>query len=436
MESKIQIQTSLLRDNIVVASESFTNYLLIKAIPKDVSVRAMPLNISLVLDVSGSMYDENRLEYVKQAAEHVVDMMSPDDIASVVAFADSSKVVSEAKTASDKDSIKQAIKDIENADIGGGTSMYLGMEKGVAEVRKNLSEGRSNRVIVLTDGLTRREERCEQIAQTEAPAGVGFSAIGVGSDWNEDLLEKIAAIGHGKWHYVDTPEKTQQIFQEEFGTLTATAFSNVVLKLHLMKDIVVKGARQVEPDYVEFTLDTGNERLAIAPLGTMQKDTPKWVVVDLGLPKRALGRYLIVRVELTYDVPTANIVGETTDLVPVFVVYTSDRSQSYVNGEVARCIDQLQIEDLTKKATAFLNQGDKARATMLLQNAQNIAGRTGDERKTQALNQTLSELGQSGQVSRQTMLNLKDQARKTGILSPEDQETVEPQSRKKTVRDR
>ncbi len=61
---------------------------------------------------------------------------------------------------------------------------------------------------------------------------------------------------------------------------------------------------------------------------------------------------------------------------------------------------------------------------MLLQNAQNIANRTGDARKTQALNQTLSELGQSGQVSRKTMLYLKDQARKTGLLSPEEAEEL------------
>jgi len=422
--SKIQIQTSLLRDNIVVASETFTNYLLVKAIPADVSVQAMPLNVSLVLDVSGSMYDENRLEYVKQAAEHVVDMMSPDDIVSVVAFADRSKVVSDATPASNKELIKQAVRNIKDADVGGGTSMYLGMEKGVQEVRKNLSEQRSNRVVVLTDGQTTGANQCEQIAQKEADGGVGFSAIGVGSDWNEELLVKIAEIGGGQWHYVKTPDQAQEIFQNEFGQLIATAFSNVTLNLHLMKDIVAKRARQVEPDYSELSIDTENERLAIMPLGTMQKDTPKWVVIDLGLPKRVLGRYLIARVELTYDVPSSNITGESTDLAPVFVVYTNDRSQSYINAEVAKCIDQLQIEELTSRATGFLNQGDKARATMLLQNAQNIANRTGDARKTQALGQTLNELGQSGQVSRQTMLNLKDQARKTGMLSPEEAEEI------------
>jgi len=427
--SKIQVQTSLLRDNIVVTGETFTNYLLIKAIPADIGVQAMPLNVSLVLDVSGSMYNENRLEYVKRAAEHVVDMTNPDDIISVVAFADRAKVVSEAKPVNVKDEIKQAVQNIESADVGSGTSMYLGMESGVAEVLRNLSEGRSNRVIVLTDGQTRAEEKCEQIAEKEAQGGVGFSAIGVGSDWNDVLLEKIAQIGHGKWHYVDAPEKAQQIFQEEFGQLIATAFSNVQLKLHLMRDIAVKRLRQVEPDYIEFALDTSSERLAVAPLGAMQKDIPKCITTDISLPKRPLGRYLILRLELIYDIPTANIFGESTDLIPIYVVYTDDRSQSYVNGEVARSIDQLQIEDLTSKATTLLNQGDKSRATMLLQNAQNIANRTGDARKTQALNQTLSELGESGQVSRQTMLHLKDQARRTGLLSPEEAEELLKQTR-------
>ncbi len=422
---KIQIQTSLLRDNIVVTGETYTNYLLIKAVPTDVSVQAMPLNVSLVLDVSGSMHSENRLEYVKRAAEHVVDMMSPDDIVSIVAFADSAKAVSQAMAAGDKGRIKQAIQHIENADVGGGTSMYLGMERGVGEVRKNLSDQRSNRVIVLTDGQTSGEDQCQQIAQKEAPAGVSFSAIGVGSDWNEELLTQIAAIGGGQWHYVATPDQAQQIFQREFGQLMTTAFSNVILKAHLMKDIGVKRARQVEPDHAELSVDMGDARLAIIPIGAMQKDKPKWFVLDFGLPKRAPGRYLIARVELTYNVPSANIVGESTPTIGVSVVYTDDRSQSYVNGEVARCIDQLQIEDLASKATGFLNQGEVARATMLLQNAANIANRAGDARKTQALGQALNELGQAGgQVSRQTMLQLKDQARRTGVLSPDEQDAV------------
>ena len=126
--------------------------------------------------------------------------------------------------------------------------MYLGMEKGVQEVRKNLSEQRSNRVIVLTDGQTTGANQCEQIAQKEAGGGVGFSAIGVGSDWNEELLVKIAEIGGGQWHYVKTPDQAQEIFQNEFGQLIATAFSNVTLNLHLMKDIVAKKARQDETE--------------------------------------------------------------------------------------------------------------------------------------------------------------------------------------------
>jgi Ca-activated chloride channel homolog len=417
--SRIQLETSLLRDFIFVTSENFSNYLLVKAMPADRDVQTMAVNASLVIDVSGSMYSEERLENVKKAAEHAIGMMSPDDIVSVVAFATHSQVVCPTTNVGDRDPIIHAIRNIEDVDVGGGTSMNRGMEKGVDEVRKNMVAGRLNRVIVLTDGQTTGADECKSIARREEASGMTFSALGVGSSWNEELLKDIAG-SQGNWYYIDKPDAAQGIFSQEFGQLTATAFDDVVMKFHLMQNIAVKRGRQVQPDFAELPVNIVDERTATVDIGVMQKDAPKWVVLDMSLPTRPLGRYRIAQVELTYSIPALGIPTESSELAPVFVVYTADRTQSVVNPEVAKCIDGLQIEELTSRATQLIAQGDQSRATMLLTNAQNIAQKTGDSRKTAVLGEALSEMGTGGEISRKTMISVKDQARKTGVLSEEE----------------
>lgn len=423
--SKIQIQTSLLRDNILVIRERYANYLLVKAIPLDTAVQRMPLNVSLVMDVSGSMYDlvhgTEKIQYIQEAAKHAIDMLDPDDVVSIVAFADEAGVICEAQSAHNKEAIIRGIEGLSQHDLGGGTQMHKGMELGVKEIRKTMSDERMNRGILLTDGETLGADECKQIAREHSTVGITFSCIGVGVEWNKELLTAIAeTYGNGSWYYMETPqdpdEGAQAIFEREFGTLLAKAYNNVRLKMNLIKGVVVKRAQQAEPEAVELALST-DDQLAELTLGSMEKDKPRYVLLDLSLPPRSPGSYLIGQLELIYDVPAAGLRGESTGLVEVSVNYTNDKSQCYVNAEVARYVDRLTANELVKKAE---KEKDEARATRLLQNAGAIATRLGDAKLATALNQAVKET-QLGSVSRETQISLANVGRQTSLLSSEDE---------------
>jgi Ca-activated chloride channel family protein len=113
-----------------------------------VTGQRLPLNIALVVDRSGSMEGEP-LEYVKRACAHVIDLMEPTDILSIVAFNNQVDVILPARRVVNKALLKEHIARIE---ADGGTNIYDGIVVGCQQVASVMSESYVNRVLILTDG--------------------------------------------------------------------------------------------------------------------------------------------------------------------------------------------------------------------------------------------------------------------------------------------
>src|SRR5438132_10149327 len=145
--------------------------------------------------------------------------------------------------------------------------------------------------------------------------------MGVGIDWKAALIKDLAKLSEGKWYYIDVNEKAeaQRIFVEEFENLAATGFTDVQMHLRPMKDIKVKRVRQVVPEIKELKLEEPEDRHLVATLGTLQHDQATRYVLDLSLPKRADGKYVIAQLEVTYDIGTGK--RESTGLVPLEMTY-------------------------------------------------------------------------------------------------------------------
>src|ERR1019366_3791577 len=153
-------------EHVLSSAENFVLYVLLEAVARGAGGGGRgPLNLGVVIDRSGSMYDERRLEFVIDAVKFLADSLSDQDKVSIVAFADKAKVIITPEAARDKSAIKRAIDDIDLLEIGGGTQMALGMRAAIDEVKKNLSPDRLNRVLVLTDGQTYEETACIDLVE-------------------------------------------------------------------------------------------------------------------------------------------------------------------------------------------------------------------------------------------------------------------------------
>jgi Ca-activated chloride channel family protein len=422
MAAKIHVERMMHRSSIAVPGESAASYALIKLIPSGLGGAAaskpMGLNLALVLDVSGSMYEEDgtnipRLKRVQDAAVSAIQKLKSEDTMTIVAFAHNALTLLPPTKISEKEKIEEVIRKIDMYDVDpGGTAMNDGMRLALDEIEKLAGPGHLSQILVLTDGETSGEQDCRQLAERAYKNKIHLTLMGVGIDWKANLIKDLARISEGKWYYIDVNQaaEAERIFVEEFEELAATAFMNVEMHLHPMKDIKIKRIRQVVPEIKELPTTELEERHIVAALGTMQKDQSARFVLDLSLPKRPDGKYVIAQMEVTYDLGLGT--RESTDKIPIEITYTA-AGPGYVNAEVMKHIDEVQIFELNnnlQKAIASDNKEEVQRvAEQIEQKGQLMGPRAA--KKTMLARQVLQELNAGGRVSKKTQLAMEDSAR-------------------------
>jgi Ca-activated chloride channel family protein len=425
-QAKIHIERMMYRSSIAVPGDSAASYALIKLIPQGGGgARALGLNLALVLDVSGSMYEEDgtgisRLKRIQQAATAAIQKLKPDDTLAIVAFAHNAQVVLPATPLAEKARIEDVIQRVDMFDVDpGGTSMDQGIDLGLSEIEKNTAAGTLSQMIVLTDGETSGEQTCRQLAQQSAQKKIRFNIIGVGTEWNQSLIKDLARLAEGDWGYIDVNDvaAAERLFSEQFEQLAHAGFLDVEMHLRPMKDIKVKRVRMVVPDIKDLPLEEPEERHLVAHLGTLERDKATRYILDLSLPKRPDGKFRIADVEISFDPGTGK--RESTGAVPLEMTYTS-AGQGYVNAEVAKHIDEVQIFELNKNLQQAIAQNNTAEVQRVAQNIEKKAEVMGPRaaKKTMLARAVLNELNHTGRVSKKTQLAVDSEMREAVEAPP------------------
>lgn len=406
------------RSSIAVAGESAASYALVKLIPAGGGTGPLAVNLALVLDVSGSMYEEDgtgvsRLRRIQQAAASAIQKLNPSDTLAIVAFAHNCQVLLPPTPISEKAKIEDVIQKVDMFDVDpGGTAMDEGIRAGMSEVEKALGAGRLSQLIVLTDGETSGEQNCRQLAKEAAAKKVRFNIIGVGTEWNQSLIKDLAKLAEGDWGYIDVNDVSaaERVFAQEFASLAAAGFLDVEMHLRVKKDVKVKRVRMVVPEIKELTLSEPEERHLVAKLGTLERDKATRYIIDLSLPKRPDGKFSITDIEVTFDAGSGK--RETTGQVPLEMTYTS-AGHGYINAEVAKHIDEVQIFELNKNLQQAITSNNTEEVKRVAQSIEKKAEVMGPRaaKKTMLAKQVLQELNVGGRVSKKTQLAVDDAAR-------------------------
>lgn len=203
------------------------------AAPRKVNFdKAPPLNLVLVVDCSGSMSGGNRMDRVRRGLSMLMERIRPSDLVSIVTFSDTAEVRLSACRKTDLSRIQAAINSLEPTN---STNLHAGLVLGYRIAKEHFESERSNRVILLTDGIANVGEiDPEQIAKASKAynkQGIDLSTIGVGQDFNHKLLRELATAGKGAVHFVDDSSDLTKVFLDEFDSLLSPSARNLKLTI-------------------------------------------------------------------------------------------------------------------------------------------------------------------------------------------------------------
>jgi len=198
-----------------------------------------PINLSFVVDKSGSMAGYDRIEELQKSLVNFVASLRPNDIASLIIFDTEPELLLETgKLHGRKDEFTSLISSIV---AGGGTNIYKGMVLGYEEVLKNMQTKGTNRLVLLTDGYGETEVKIIVDKSKEYNAkGIELSAIGVGEGYNQPLLKLLSTHGGGLFQHVGNANNLQETFKRELSEMLYPVAKDVKVEILYNNKIIFK----------------------------------------------------------------------------------------------------------------------------------------------------------------------------------------------------
>lgn len=318
--------------------------------PEAASVSRRPrLNLSLVLDRSGSMGGEKMVR-AREATSYCVDQLLPTDRLSVILFDNQIEVLIPSQLAENKALLKGLLAEVY---ARGSTALHEAWVRGGMQVSEHLTDGAVNRVVLITDGLaneglTNVDQIVSQVRGL-SDRGVGTSTIGIGDDFNEDLLIPMAHAGGGNSWHVKTADDMQRIFAVELEGLIAQVAHTVTLGL-----VPADGVRLADV-LNDFEMgETGRYKLP-----NLQAGAPVDVVARLRVPAQDEGtRLRLLDLRLGYtpqEMKAAEVVKQAFE-----VEFADEQAveRAPVNHEVAKAVQLLMNARARAEAVRLMDAGD------------------------------------------------------------------------------
>ena len=224
--------------------------------------RRVPMNLAIVLDRSGSM-EGAKIEKARQAAAMAVDKLNDDDIFSLVTYDSDTNLLIEPQRVGNRDNREDLKARIHRIQPGGSTALHAGVVLGARQVRQKFEKERVNRVILLSDGIANvgpsRPSDLASLGRELRSDGIAVSTVGLGDDYNEDLMTALAEASNANYYYVKDAEKLPSVFAQELGASRSLLARSIVIRINApegvrLKEIIGRPEIEVRDRVVEIKM--------------------------------------------------------------------------------------------------------------------------------------------------------------------------------------
>lgn len=322
--------------------------------PTEMRFERLPLNLCLVIDRSTSMKGE-RLDKVKAAASLLIEKLGSEDVISIITFSDRAEVVLPAVRPENRQALIARVRSIM---ASGGTEIYQGLLAGVKEMRKSPLNQFINHLILLTDGQTYGDdEACLNLAKKISTQGIGLSAFGIGSDWNDQFLDNLVSSSGGQSAYIESATKVVDMLQNRIKGLGMIYAENLRLLPDFPMGIHLKSGFKVAPYAQPLANDSD-----IYSLGAIEGRSPLSVLLEFTIDPQLPGRNINLPLNLTGDIPTHSVQNyiskQSYDLAVV-----SDEPRINPPKALTDAVQALNLYRLNEKVWQEIEGGDLPQAT-------------------------------------------------------------------------
>ncbi|MBF0259395.1 MAG: VWA domain-containing protein [Desulfamplus sp.] len=332
------------------------------AIPATSNIKRPPVNLSVVLDRSGSM-SGSKLERAKAAAIEALKRLGKNDIFSLVVYDHNVETTVPAQSAQYTEGIMAQISQIQP---GGNTALFGGVSQGASEIRKNLASRYVHRMILLSDGIANvgpsTPDDLGRLGAALLKEGISVSTVGVGTDYNEDLMAKLSHNSDGNIYFVESSVDLPRIFTAELGDVLSVVARKIIITIEMLDG--VKPIRIIGRD---GTINNNKVELSMNQLYGGQK---KYILVEAQIPESKSGQNMkIATADISYENPfSLKSVGDQGSSV---ITFSEDKDEvaGSANIEVVREYE-LNINALAReKAIKLSDEGKKEEAVQALKDS-------------------------------------------------------------------
>jgi Ca-activated chloride channel family protein len=324
----------------------------------------IPLNVAIVLDKSGSMGSDYKMENARQGAIEVIERLDRDDIVSVIVYDNYPRVVIPAQKIRDKDALIETISCVY---AGGSTALYGGVTLGAEQVRRHMSRKYINRIILLSDGLAnvgpQSTGELARLGCDLSEEGITVTTIGVGLDYNEDLMTALASRSGGNAYFASAGHELPRIFTEEIGEAMSVLARDVRIRVWCPDEVKPIGILGREGELEDQTMSV--------TVGELYGKSDKFALFEVEVPENEAGKELtIARISVEYEDPHSNKIVEDERTVMV----TYDESEEVVeerqNTGIVKDAALNRTSEVKREAVRLADQGQfEAAANLIKENA-------------------------------------------------------------------
>jgi Ca-activated chloride channel family protein len=308
-----------------------------------------------------------KIDYVSEALIAVSEYLRPSDFFSLIAFASRAVLQIPMTSGAERSKLVQSARDLEYLHLGDETWMAEGLSLAYSEVREKQKAKIASRVILLTDGFTQDVKECYAWARRARKIGLAITTMGLGVEFNEDLLIPIAEMTGGNAYYIETPDQIPDAFRQELGAALGVIYRNLKLHLKPSAGVGLRRVHRVLPELGNVEQDSSTDGGHTCFLGHYDPGVHPTFLLEIALPPWSEGTYRLASVGLSWDGDNGN--GAVRS-IPLEIVIQMQRSPAAtLNSRVMDIVDKVGAFKFGNYALEHAHNSDRTSAVKRLQKA-------------------------------------------------------------------